>query len=94
MAKKTDVNVIQTNKVCFPEKKHANGFTAVAALSLTLGVKVNMRLSKIVFDTTPVLTRMYLQLHVCEAYKNNYTAVEQRTDNLELLYLPSTNKRV
>ena len=43
-----------------------NTATAVAALSLTLGVQMNMRLSLVVFEITLVLTRMYLQLHACE----------------------------
>ena len=40
----------------------------MAALSLTLGVQVCMGLSKTVFDTTPLLTRMYLQMDACESY--------------------------
>ena len=39
--------------------------TAVAVLSLTLGVQLNMRLSQVVFKITPMLALMYLQLHVC-----------------------------
>ena len=68
--------------------------TAVAVLSLTLGVQVNVRLRKIVLDTTPLLTCMYLQLHACGPYKNNYAVVEQHAGNLELLYLPSTSTRI
>ena len=56
---------------------------AVATLSLKPGVKVNMRLSKIVLEITTVLTLVYLQLHVCDPYKNNFA--DPHADNLELL---------
>ena len=39
--------------------------TAVAALSLTIGVQLNIRSGEAVDENTPVLTRMYLQLHAC-----------------------------
>ena len=45
-------------------------------------------------DVTPMLTRMFLQLHACEPYRNSYTVVEPHADNPELLYLPSTKTRV
>ena len=47
--------------------------------------KVNMRLSEVVFEITPV----HLQLHACEPYKINHNV--QHADNLELIYLSSTN---
>ena len=68
--------------------------TAVATLLLTLRVQLIMRLSEVVLDTPSLLTRMYLQLHACEQYRNNYTVLEPHADNLEFLYLPSTNTRV
>ena len=69
-------------------------YTALATLSFTLGVQLNMRLSKSVLDTTPLLTRMCLQLYACEPYSSNYTVVEPHADNLELLYLLGTNTQV
>ena len=45
-------------------------------------------------DTTPLLIHMFLQLHAYESYSNNYTLAEPHADNLELLYLPSTNIHV
>ena len=71
-----------------------DSYTAVAALSLTLRVQVNMSLRYIVIDTIPLLTHMYLQLHACEPYRNNYTVVEPHAHNIELLYLLSRNARV
>ena len=66
--------------------------TAVAALSQTLGVQMSMRLSEVVFENTTAPTRVYLQLHACEQYKNNYNFADPHADNLELSYLPSTNR--
>ena len=65
----------------------------MAALSLTLGVQLNMRLSEVVFEIIAVLTRMYLQLYACEPYKNNHNVVDQHADNQELIYSSSTNTR-
>ena len=59
----------------------------MAALSLTFGVQLNMRLNEVVFEIIAVLTRMYLQLHACEPHKNNHNVVGQHADNLELIYL-------
>ena len=73
---------------------HVYVCTAVATLSVTLGVQVNMRLSYTVFDTTSLLTHMYLQVHACKPFKDNDTVVEPYAENLELLYLLSTNARV
>ena len=47
-----------------------------------------------VLEIAPVLTRMYLHLHVCEPYKNSYNFADPYADNLELFYLPSTNTQV
>ena len=69
-------------------------YTAVAALSLTHEVQLNMRLSEVVFEITAVLTRRYLQLRACEPCRNNYTVVEPHEHNLELLHLPNITTRV
>ena len=37
---------------------------------------------KFVLEITPVLTRVYMQIHVCEPYKNNYNVANPHADNL------------
>ena len=45
----------------YPLQQFLGAHTALAELSLTLGVQVNMRVSEIVLDTTPLFICMYLQ---------------------------------
>ena len=63
--------------------------TALGTLSLTLGVQLISRLSENMLDTISLLTCMYLQLHACEPYRNNYAVVEPHADTPEVLYCPA-----